>query len=24
VLNAHPVVIVGGHILRNPFYQSYG
>jgi hypothetical protein len=24
VLNAHPVLIVGGHILRNPFYQSYG
>jgi len=24
VLNAHPVVIVGGHILRNPFYQNYG
>jgi hypothetical protein len=24
VLNAHPVVIVGGHILRNPFYQDYG
>ncbi|HEX8786771.1 MAG TPA: MEDS domain-containing protein [Telluria sp.] len=24
VLNAHPVVIVGGHVLRNPFYQRYG
>jgi hypothetical protein len=24
VLNVHPVVIVGGHILRNPFYQRYG
>ena len=24
VLNAHPVVIVGGHLLRNPFYQNYG
>jgi hypothetical protein len=23
VLNAHPVVIVGGQVLRNPFYQSY-
>ena len=23
VLNAHPVVIVGGHVLRNPFYQRY-
>lgn len=23
VLNAHPVVIIGGHVLRNPFYQSY-
>jgi hypothetical protein len=23
VLNAHPVVIVGGHVLRNPFYQNY-
>lgn len=24
VLNVHPVVIVGGHLLRNPFYQNYG
>jgi hypothetical protein len=24
VLNLHPVVIVGGHVLRNPFYQSHG
>lgn len=24
VLDAHPVVIVGGHVLRNPFYQRYG
>jgi hypothetical protein len=24
VLNAHPVVIIGGHVLRNPFYQRYG
>jgi hypothetical protein len=24
VLNVHPVVIVGGHILRNPFFQNYG
>ncbi len=24
VLNVHPVVIVGGHVLRNPFYQRYG
>jgi hypothetical protein len=23
VLNAHPVVILGGHVLRNPFYQTY-
>jgi hypothetical protein len=23
VLNAHPVVIIGGHVLRNPFYQRY-
>jgi hypothetical protein len=23
VLNAHPVVIIGGHVLRNPFYQTY-
>jgi hypothetical protein len=24
VLNAHEVVIIGGHVLRNPFYQRYG
>jgi hypothetical protein len=24
VLNAHPVVILGGQVLRNPFYRSYG
>jgi hypothetical protein len=24
VLNVHPVVIIGGHLLRNPFYQHYG
>jgi hypothetical protein len=24
VLNAHPLVIIGGHLLRNPFYQTYG
>jgi hypothetical protein len=24
VLNAHPVVIIGGQVLRNPFYQTYG
>lgn len=24
VLNAHPVVIIGGHVLCNPFYQRYG
>ena len=24
VLNVHPIVIVGGHILRNPFYERYG
>jgi hypothetical protein len=24
VMNAHPVVIIGGYILRNPFYQNYG
>jgi hypothetical protein len=23
VLNAHPIVIIGGHVLRNPFYQNY-
>jgi hypothetical protein len=23
VLNAHPVVIIGGHVLQNPFYQTY-
>jgi hypothetical protein len=23
VLNAHPVVIIGGHVLHNPFYQTY-
>jgi hypothetical protein len=22
VMNVHPVMIVGGHILRNPFYQQ--
>jgi hypothetical protein len=24
VLSVHPVMIVGGHILRNPFYTHYG
>jgi hypothetical protein len=24
VMNLHPVVIVGGHVLRNPFYQKDG
>ena len=24
VLNVHPLVIIGGHVLRNPFYQRYG
>jgi hypothetical protein len=23
VMNVHPVMIVGGHILRNPFYQPF-
>lgn len=23
VMNVHPVMIVGGHILRNPFYQQF-
>ena len=24
VMNVHPVMIVGGHVLRNPFYQAFG
>lgn len=24
VMNVHPVMIVGGHVLRNPFYQEAG
>jgi hypothetical protein len=23
VMNVHPVMVVGGHILRNPFYQQF-
>lgn len=24
VMNVHPVMVVGGHVLRNPFYQHIG
>ena len=24
VMNVHPIMIVGGHVLRNPFYQQFG
>jgi hypothetical protein len=24
VMNVHPIMVIGGHVLRNPFYQHFG